>query len=156
MGTDSAGLYARPVPRGKFHRQKNAPENRDRNGAFLRPLDSLKLSGLKEMSRFFFNVRDSDGDLSRDTEGQELPDLESARAEAISANREMLGERLLHGGRLDHRQIEIADEQGKVLAKIDANDVLFRDGEYRSYSDDVTKSAPIGLKRSTGKKRATE
>jgi hypothetical protein len=79
-----------------------------------------------------------------------------ARAEAISANREMLGERLLHGGNLDHRNIEIADEQGNILAKIDANDVLFRDGEFRSYSDDVTKSAPTGLERSTGKKHAAE
>jgi hypothetical protein len=108
------------------------------------------------MSRYFFHVRDSDGEISRDLEGQDLPDLESARTEAISTNREMLGERLLHGGRLDHRRIEIADEQGKVLAKIDANDVLFRDGEYRSYSDDVTKSAPTGLEKLTGKKPAAE
>jgi hypothetical protein len=108
------------------------------------------------MSRYFFHVRDSDGDISRDTEGQELPDLDAARAEAISANREMLGERLLHGGNLDHRKIEIADEQGNILAKVDANDVLFRDGEFRSYSDDVTKSAPTGLERSTGKKHAAE
>jgi len=108
------------------------------------------------MPRYFFNVRDRDGDVSPDTEGQDLPDLEAAKAEAISANREMLGERLLHGGHLDHRQIEITDEQGIILAKIDANDVLFRDGEYRSYSDDVTKSAPTGLHRSAGKNPAAE
>jgi len=108
------------------------------------------------MPRYFFHVRDSDNDISRDAEGQDLPDLDAARTEAISANREMLGERLLHGGRLDHRQIEIADERGNILAKIDANDVLFRDGEYRSYSDDVTKSAPTGLGRATGKKHAAE
>jgi uncharacterized protein DUF6894 len=104
-------------------------------------LDSLKLSGLKEMPRYFFNVRDGDGDVSRDTEGQELSDLAAARKEAVSTNREMLGERLLHGGHLDHRQIEVADENGKVLAKIDANEVLFSEGKFRSYSDDVTKSA---------------
>lgn len=132
------------------------PENRDRNRAFPRPLDLSKPSGLKEMPRYFFHVRDADDDISRDTEGQELPDLEAARAEAFSANREMLGERLLHGGQLDHRQIEIADARGNILAKMDANDILFRDGEYRSYSDDVTKSAPTGLERPTGKKHAAE
>ena len=94
------------------------------------------------MARFFFHVRENGDDLSRDIEGQELADLEAARLEAINANRELLGERLLHGGSLDHRQIEIANERGDVLATISADDVLFRDGQYRSYSDDVTKSAP--------------
>lgn len=108
------------------------------------------------MPRYFFNVRDSDGDVSRDMEGQDLPHLDAARKEAVSTNREMLGERLLHGGHLDHRQIEIADENGKVLAKVDANEILFSDGKFRSYSDDVTKSAPTGLERSTGKNRAAE
>lgn len=42
------------------------------------------------------------------------------RAEAISTNREMLGERLLHGGSLNHRKIEIADGKCKILARIDA------------------------------------
>ena len=101
------------------------------------------------MPRYFFHVRDKDGDISRDEEGQDLPDLEAARAEAVSANREMLGERLLHGGSLNHRQIEIADENGKVLIIIGASEVMYRDGEWRSYSDDVTKSAPIGPSRPT-------
>ena len=96
------------------------------------------------MPRYYFHVRDEDGDISRDEEGQDLPDLEAARAEAVSTNREMLGERLLHGGSLNHRRIEIADESGNVLLEMEASDVLFRDGEWRSYSDDVTKSAPHG------------
>ena len=108
------------------------------------------------MPRYFFHVQDSDGEVSRDCEGQELPGLESARAEAISANREMLGERLLHGGSLNHRKIEIADERGEILARIDARDVLFRDGQLSCFSDDVTKSAPTGPRHSTGKKRAAE
>ena len=45
------------------------------------------------MTRYFFHVRDEDGDISHDREGQDLPDLEAARIEAISTNREMLGER---------------------------------------------------------------
>ena len=104
------------------------------------------------MPRYFFHVRDKDGDISIDEEGQDLPDLEAARAEAVSANREMLGERLLHGGSLNHRQIEIADQSGKVLTVIPASDVMLRDGEWLSYSDDVTKSAPSGPSRSTATK----
>jgi len=104
------------------------------------------------MPRYFFHVRDKDGDISRDEEGQDLPNLEAARAEAVSANREMLGERLLHGGSLNHRQIEIADESGTVLTVIPAGEVLYRDGEWLSYSDDVTKSAPNGPSRSTATK----
>ena len=101
------------------------------------------------MPRYFFHVRDEDGDISRDEEGQDLPDLEAARTEAVSTNREMLGERLLHGGSLNHRQIEIADAGGKILLKVDARDVLFHDGEWCSYADDVTKSAPHGPSRPT-------
>jgi hypothetical protein len=108
------------------------------------------------MSRYFFHVRDSDGDVSHDGEGQEFPDLKAAREEAINANREILGERLLHGGSLNHRQIEIADESGKVLEAITSQDVLFRDGQLRSFSDDVTKSAPTAPTTSTGKKSAAE
>jgi hypothetical protein len=106
------------------------------------------------MPKFFFHVRDADGEISRDTEGQELPDLEAARTEAISANREMLGESLLHGGSLNHRQIEIADESDKRLAVIDAKDVLFQNGQLSSFSDDVTKSAPSLSIGSTGSKAA--
>jgi hypothetical protein len=94
------------------------------------------------MTRYFFHVRDDDNDLSPDTEGQELSDLEAARREALNSNREMLGERLLHGGRPGHRQIEIADDKGEVLAVVNAWDTLFQEGHLRSFKDDVTKSAP--------------
>jgi hypothetical protein len=95
------------------------------------------------MPKYYFHVRDSDGDVSRDTEGQELDHLEAARLEAISANREILGERLLHGGSINGRRIEITDDKDTVLATVDADDVLFLDGHYQNYSDDVTKSAPV-------------
>jgi hypothetical protein len=94
------------------------------------------------MTRFFFHVRDGVNDVSRDTEGQELPDLEAARREALNSNREMLGERLLHGGALDHHRIEIANDKGDVLAVVNARDTLFQEGQLRSFNDDVTKSAP--------------
>ncbi len=99
------------------------------------------------MTRFFFHVRDGRDDVSRDTEGQELPDLEAARREALNTNREMLGERLLHGGSLGYRQIEIANENGDVLATVNAKDTLFQEGHLRTYSDDVTQSAPTSASK---------
>ena len=95
----------------------------------------------KDMARYFFHVRSADG-ISYDREGQELPDLEAACLEAVSSNREMLGERLLHGGALGPTQVEIADGDGKVLAIVTAKDVLIEEGHLRAFSDDVTKSAP--------------
>jgi hypothetical protein len=104
------------------------------------------------MTRFFFNIREKSGDLSHDTEGQDLPDLEAARREAINSNREMLGENLLHGGGLNNRRIEICDDSGEVLATVDASDTLFKEGQLRSFSDDVTKSAPNAEINSSGVK----
>jgi hypothetical protein len=59
------------------------------------------------MPQFYFHVQDESG-YTLDPEGQELPDAEAARREAVSATREILGETLLHGGALNHRTIEIA------------------------------------------------
>ncbi len=93
------------------------------------------------MPRYFFHVREG-SDLSRDTEGQILPNAEAARREAISSGREMVGEKLLHGGALSSRQIEIVDETGRVVDVVNERDILLREGKLRSYPDDVTKSAP--------------
>ncbi len=90
------------------------------------------------MPRYFFHVREG-AELSRDLEGQELPNVEAARREAIAANREIMGEKILHGGSLDHRSIEIADETGRVVDVVTAHEVL-RQG---AYPDDVTQSAPV-------------
>jgi hypothetical protein len=94
------------------------------------------------MPRFYFNVRDG-ADVSQDREGQEFSNMEAARREAVNCNREMMSERLLHGGSLNHRQIEITDETGHVLDVVSSKDVLFSHGKLRSYEDDVTKSAPV-------------
>lgn len=100
------------------------------------------------MPRYFFHVREG-SELSRDAEGQDLSNAEAARREAVAATREMLGEKLLHGGALDHRSIEIVDETGRVVDVVSANDVLFKKGEFRTYSDDVTQSAPVTQPRNT-------
>lgn len=104
------------------------------------------MSNTNVMPRYFFHVREG-VDLTRDIEGQDLPNAEAARTEAIRASREMAGEKLLHGGALDGRQIEIADETGRVVDVVPDRDVLLKDGEFRTYSDDVTQSAPVNRPR---------
>ena len=96
------------------------------------------------MPRYFFHVRE-ETELSRDWEGQELPNLEAARREATNSAREMIAERMLHGGSVDDRVIEITDSEERVLARVDSAEVLFREGRYRTYRDDVTKSAPVTI-----------
>jgi hypothetical protein len=91
------------------------------------------------MPRYFFHVREG-SDLNRDGEGQEFADGEAARREAINSVREILGEKLLHGGVLNHRSIEIADETGHVVDVISTRDVLLKGGQLRSYPDDILQS----------------
>src|ERR1700760_1631699 len=98
------------------------------------------------MPRYFFNVREG-GEISKDREGQDLPNADAARREAISAGREILGEKLLHGGALNNRTIEIADETGRVVDVVNVDDVLFKGGKFRIYESDVTHSAPVNLPR---------
>ncbi|MES2473312.1 MAG: hypothetical protein V4601_10805 [Pseudomonadota bacterium] len=103
------------------------------------------------MPHYYFHVREG-SDISRDEEGQDLPNVEAARREAISSSREILGEKLLHGGSLNHRTIEIADETGHVVDTVSSNDVLFKGGKYRTFSDDVTQSAPVTQPRKSPSK----
>ncbi len=100
------------------------------------------------MPRYYFHVREG-SQISRDAEGQELANAEAARSEAISASREILGEKLLHGGSLNHRSIEIMDDSGHIVDVVSSNDVLFKKGEYRTFTDDVTQSAPVSQPRNT-------
>jgi len=98
------------------------------------------------MPRYFFHVREGQT-LNRDEEGQDLPNAEAARHEAVNSIREILSEKLLHGGSLNHRSIEIADETGHVVDEINSRDVLFHRGAFRTYSDDATQSAPTNSPR---------
>ena len=74
------------------------------------------------MPRYFFHIREG-ATLTRDASGQDLPDVEAARDEAIATGRAVLGER--PGGL--HRTIEIADQTGHVVDEINARDILFTD-----------------------------
>jgi hypothetical protein len=69
------------------------------------------------MPRFFFHFRDGK-QLTRDAEGIELVDLDSAQTEALAAAREFLANQL-RAGRLDgDYRFEIADDRGQKLATV--------------------------------------
>jgi hypothetical protein len=90
------------------------------------------------MPRYFFHIREG-ATLSRDANGQELPDVEAAREEAIATGRALLGER---PGAL-HRTIEIADQTGYVVDEINSRDILFRDvGSYAGISKSAAQNSP--------------
>jgi hypothetical protein len=93
------------------------------------------------MPRYYFHVRKGQH-IFRDEEGQELPDSGAANREAINSIREIVGEKILHGGSLNSRTIEIADETGKVVETVSTREVLLKSGGFRSYTDDVADSAP--------------
>ncbi len=63
------------------------------------------------MPRYYFNVRDG-YDLDEDDEGVELPDLETARAEAQATVEELRDEL---GPEAQNIQLEITDEERRRL-----------------------------------------
>ena len=63
------------------------------------------------MPRYYFNVRDGH-ELDEDDEGVELPDLETARAEAEATVEELRDELGAEGEGI---QLEVADEEGRRL-----------------------------------------
>lgn len=90
------------------------------------------------MPHYYFHIREG-ATLSRDTNGQELPDVEAAREEAIATGRALFGER--PGGL--HRTIEIADQTGHVVDEINSRDILFRDvGSYAGASRPAAQNSP--------------
>src|SRR5580765_5961984 len=98
MGASGRGLYRAQAKARKF--PATAPDEPipDRNGGLLWVLSKAKFTNVANtMPRYFFHVREGSS-FHRDEEGQELPDAEAARQEAVNTSREMLGEKLLHGG----------------------------------------------------------
>jgi len=75
------------------------------------------------MPRFFFPGRDGDA-LTQDPEGTEFPDLEAARAEAITGLRQLAADDLRQNLPASNRQIDIYDAAGQLLATVSARDAL--------------------------------
>jgi hypothetical protein len=69
------------------------------------------------MPRYFFHVRNG-SELIPDPKGVELPDLRSAPDELQRAVREVLNEDAFRSELGANRQIEITDEQGRLVLLI--------------------------------------
>ena len=85
------------------------------------------------MPRYFFHVREKAAPSTATGRARNSPTPEAARREAISSSREMLSEKLLHGGSLNGRNIEIADETG-VVDVVNSRELF----QFRSYSEMCT------------------
>ena len=70
------------------------------------------------MPRYFFHVRSIDGGVAKDTQGVELSDLATARAEAEQSAVELSLEALESDELVEVEAVEIADWTGYALAVI--------------------------------------
>jgi hypothetical protein len=66
-----------------------------------------------DMPRFFFHVRD--GEPVDDPDGMFLPDMRSARLEAVRSARDFMAEDLRRGRLHLSSWIEVTDEQGEAI-----------------------------------------
>jgi len=88
------------------------------------------------MPHYYFHIREGQT-LTRDGDGQDLPDVEAAREEAIATGCALLGER--PGGL--HRTIEIIDETGYVVDEVNSRDILFHHA-YRGVIQPAAENSP--------------
>lgn len=71
------------------------------------------------MPRYFLHLRDG-GETKRDEEGDQLSDVEAARAEALDSAREMWAEAIREGNGRDYLDavFVITDQQGRELTTV--------------------------------------
>ncbi|AYD04618.1 hypothetical protein [Neorhizobium sp. NCHU2750] len=75
------------------------------------------------MIRLYFHIREGDR-LSRDPEGAEFQDVQTAHTEAVRSARELLSQRVLNGEEIDGQSFELTDESGAVVDTVKFRDVL--------------------------------
>ena len=75
------------------------------------------------MPRFYFHLRDGDT-YEEDTDGIELPDVDSAQTEAVVAAREILAEQITLGIPIGDQMVEVTDEQGFIVFKLPFRNIL--------------------------------
>lgn len=75
------------------------------------------------MQRYFFNVYNGSG-LTKDLEGLELRDLQTAREQALTGIRSILGEELGSGLVDLTGRLEICDGSGSLLLSISFSDAI--------------------------------
>jgi hypothetical protein len=77
------------------------------------------------MPRFYINFRNGN-EISEDTEGIEVPNIDGAREAAIRSLRELAGESLKHNGGSIPDAVIVSDDNGKDLLIIPITEVLQR------------------------------
>ena len=75
------------------------------------------------MARFYLHIRNGAG-YAEDLEGQDLPDLDAARDQAIEGVRSVLSDEARHGVLDLSGSIEIADGDGKVVLIVPFRDAV--------------------------------
>jgi len=75
------------------------------------------------MARYFLHINNGGG-YSEDSEGQELADLDAARAAAIEGVRSLLSEEARQGQLDLSGKIEIADADGNILLTVPFSDAV--------------------------------
>ena len=78
------------------------------------------------MTRFYFNIVTAAGTIL-DVEGTDLPDLTTARTEAVKDVRALMSDAFLGGKDISSRVIEICDSSGDVLRTVPFTDAFTRE-----------------------------
>jgi len=78
---------------------------------------------LRRMARYYLHINNGGG-YSEDSEGQELADLDAARAAAIEGVRSLLSEEARQGQLDLSGRIEIADAEGNILLIVPFSDAV--------------------------------
>lgn len=75
------------------------------------------------MPRFFFDLYNDT--TVTDDEGQEFPDLQTAKAEAVKQVRKLIGGLVVENGRIDLlHYLEVRDEAGGVVHRVEFDEAV--------------------------------
>jgi len=74
------------------------------------------------MSRFYFNIHDDICTL--DLEGSELPDLQAARAYAVTGARSLAADNVLRGDLTLSHRVDILDEAHQIVDAVSFRDAV--------------------------------
>jgi hypothetical protein len=75
------------------------------------------------MPRFYFHIISGDT-VIEDPDGSELPDLDTAMAEALQSARHLLADKVRNGEIVDGQRFEIRDDRGNLLATLAFKDAI--------------------------------
>jgi hypothetical protein len=78
------------------------------------------------MPRFFFHIRHGDK-IVPDREGDEFPDLDHARAEAVACARELTAAQVRKGEGLAGRSVDVTDHSDTLVASVAFVDMIKTD-----------------------------